>query len=74
MKVPSFTRDEVLRSMPGPTQELVDRVARFAQKAGARVFLVGGPVRDLLIGRPIHDVDLLVEASKGAAVAAMTTW
>ena len=70
MKAPSFTRDEVLRSMPGPTQELVDRVSRVAQKAGARIFLVGGPVRDLLIGRAIRDVDLLVEASTGAAVAA----
>ena len=31
--------------------------------------LVGGPVRDLLLGRPIRDVDLLIEARNGFGAA-----
>jgi tRNA nucleotidyltransferase (CCA-adding enzyme) len=37
------------------------RVARAADATGVRVLLVGGAVRDLLLGRPIVDLDLTVE-------------
>jgi tRNA nucleotidyltransferase (CCA-adding enzyme) len=37
-----------------------------AARLNARVFLVGGPVRDLLLDRPVKDIDLAVE---GDAVA-----
>lgn len=32
-----------------------------ARRAGVRIFLVGGVVRDLLLGRPISDMDFVVE-------------
>jgi len=35
-------------------------VADEALRAGVRAFLVGGPVRDLLLGRPVGDVDILL--------------
>ena len=63
MKAPSFTREELMRSLPGESQELVESIAQSAQAVGARVLIVGGPVRDLLLGRPIRDVDLLVGSS-----------
>ena len=62
MKSPSFSRDELLRGLPGGAQGLVEAVARASEAVGSRVLIVGGPVRDLLLGRPIRDVDLLVEA------------
>jgi tRNA nucleotidyltransferase (CCA-adding enzyme) len=40
---------------------LVDAVAAEAERRGVPLWLVGGPVRDLLLRRPLRDVDLLVE-------------
>jgi tRNA nucleotidyltransferase (CCA-adding enzyme) len=45
---------------------LIQAVAAQAQSAGLRVFLVGGLVRDLRLGRPNFDVDFVVE---GDAIA-----
>jgi tRNA nucleotidyltransferase (CCA-adding enzyme) len=41
--------------------ELVKDISRRAAKRGQRVYLVGGVVRDLLLGYPNFDLDLLVE-------------
>lgn len=38
-------------------------VARTLRRAGFQVFAVGGCVRDLLLGRPAHDVDLATDAA-----------
>ena len=43
------------------TRELVRAVLRAADADGVSVLLVGGPVRDFLLGRPLVDVDLLIE-------------
>ncbi len=50
--------------MTGPLEAVLRDVAGFA--AEARIFLVGGAVRDLLAGRAIRDVDLVV-ASDGTS-------
>jgi tRNA nucleotidyltransferase (CCA-adding enzyme) len=45
------------------------RVARLASAAEARglpLYLVGGPVRDLLLGRPLRDADLALAAALAA--------
>ncbi|MCX7680750.1 MAG: HD domain-containing protein [Anaerolineae bacterium] len=36
-------------------------VCRLAEEQATRIWLVGGAVRDVLLGRPIHDWDFLVE-------------
>jgi tRNA nucleotidyltransferase (CCA-adding enzyme) len=41
--------------------ELVKDISRRAAKRGQRVYLVGGVVRDLLLGYPNFDLDLVVE-------------
>lgn len=46
--------------------ELLRRVGAIAEERGWSVYLVGGPVRDLLLGRPVLDLDLVVE---GDAIA-----
>jgi tRNA nucleotidyltransferase (CCA-adding enzyme) len=60
----------VLRALPEPTAALVQRVLEAADAASIGVHLVGGPVRDLLLGRSLRDVDLVVErAGEGDAAA-----
>ncbi|MBW2229835.1 MAG: CCA tRNA nucleotidyltransferase [Deltaproteobacteria bacterium] len=58
-------RDEILQHLPIETLESVESVVAEAERIGARVLLVGGPVRDLLLHRPIRDVDLLIEPEAG---------
>ena len=50
-----------LASLPPAHAELVRAVLRAADADGVSVLLVGGPVRDFLLGRPLVDVDLLIE-------------
>ena len=44
-------------------QELLSTAKAVADTVGIPVYLVGGMVRDLLLGRPNEDVDLVVEGS-----------
>ncbi len=43
---------------------LLDAVFAESQRLSVPVYLVGGVVRDLLLGRPLHDVDLTVPAAR----------
>ncbi len=56
-----------LRKKPGlpsslPGQELLCFLGRLAGKYRTRAFLVGGPVRDILLGRSGPDTDIAVES------------
>jgi tRNA nucleotidyltransferase (CCA-adding enzyme) len=60
--------ERVLAALPEPARPLVERILREAERRQLGVLLVGGPVRDLLLGRGLRDVDLVVEAGgKGGA-------
>lgn len=63
MTAPSPT--DVMGAVPETTARLMRSVLDLAEARGMSVYLVGGPVRDLLLGRPVLDVDLLVEPSAG---------
>jgi tRNA nucleotidyltransferase (CCA-adding enzyme) len=55
-----------------PNRELLERLGQIAHRLGTRSFLVGGPVRDLILGRTSPDLDVAVEEGSrefGAAVA-----
>lgn len=58
-----YSTDEVLRSLAPPTAAIVEGLLAAAEKAKLPVHLVGGPVRDLVLDRPIRDVDLVIEAA-----------
>jgi tRNA nucleotidyltransferase (CCA-adding enzyme) len=59
---------DLLRALPPGAAELVRRVLDVADAGGVGVHLVGGPVRDWLLERPLRDVDLIVEpGGTGAA-------
>lgn len=53
------------RALPPRLWACIARVVAAAEEQGAQVFLVGGPVRDLLLGRPLRDADLTVAPPTG---------
>jgi len=53
-------------ALPAPLLALIRDIAATAHEMGLSVYFVGGIVRDLLLGFPIFDVDLVVE---GDAIA-----
>jgi tRNA nucleotidyltransferase (CCA-adding enzyme) len=56
----------------GPQRSLLERLGEIAHHLGTRSFLVGGPVRDLILNRTSPDLDIAVEEGSrefGAAVA-----
>jgi tRNA nucleotidyltransferase (CCA-adding enzyme) len=57
----SLCLDEILAAVPEATAGLLSRVARVAAARKTTVYLVGGPVRDMLLERALVDVDLVVE-------------
>jgi len=55
-----------------PNREVLERLGQIAHRLGTRSFLVGGPVRDSILGRASPDLDIAVEEGSrefGAAVA-----
>jgi tRNA nucleotidyltransferase (CCA-adding enzyme) len=59
-----------LRAMPTPAAALVRQLIRVADERDAAVYLVGGPVRDWLLGGAIRDLDLVLDDdTEGAAEA-----
>ena len=47
--------------LPAATVHLLRRAGVTAAREGAALYLVGGSVRDLLLGRPVMDLDLVAE-------------
>jgi tRNA nucleotidyltransferase (CCA-adding enzyme) len=60
-----------LASLPPASAALVAAVLRAADEDDVSVLLVGGPVRDFLLGRPLVDVDLLIEDADPARAGAL---
>jgi tRNA nucleotidyltransferase (CCA-adding enzyme) len=48
-------------SVPNPQRRALEIVREVAREKDCRPYLVGGPVRDMLLGRPWYDVDLTLE-------------
>ncbi len=51
------------------TLELTQRLGEAAARAGMEVYLVGGPVRDVLLGKAPVDLDLALEGDASALVS-----
>jgi tRNA nucleotidyltransferase (CCA-adding enzyme) len=63
-----FGFDEFRAALTESTSALLGVVLAAADAQGSEVYAVGGPVRDLLLGQPVRDLDLVV-AVEGAAVS-----
>jgi tRNA nucleotidyltransferase (CCA-adding enzyme) len=61
-----------LAALPQVVRVRAERLARAAQARGLALYLVGGPVRDLLLGRALRDADFTVTSPSGAAAGEET--
>lgn len=52
----------ILQRLPPGLREVHERLARVFAAAGHELYLVGGVVRDLLLGRPVTDLDYTTSA------------
>jgi tRNA nucleotidyltransferase/poly(A) polymerase len=55
-----------LESLAAPQRRAVDLIKEVAAEKNLRAFLVGGPVRDLLLGRTVIDLDFTLEDGSSA--------
>lgn len=55
----------------GASAQLIDIIARQAQAKNLTLFLVGGVIRDLLLKRPNHDLDFVLESDAIAFAEAL---
>ncbi|MFC1620770.1 CCA tRNA nucleotidyltransferase [Candidatus Omnitrophota bacterium] len=53
---------DIVKKTSGKVLSLVKILGRIADEEGARVYIVGGPVRDMLLGVSNYDLDFVVEA------------
>lgn len=59
------------RGLAPAAAALLDAVLAEAERQRVAVWLVGGPVRDLLLRRPVRDVDLVLELPEDGGVEAL---
>ena len=52
--------EEVAKLMGKPAATFMGRLARYATAEKLEIYLVGGPVRDLLLGRQFNDLDFVL--------------
>jgi tRNA nucleotidyltransferase (CCA-adding enzyme) len=60
-----------LSNLPIPQRRAIDLVNEVAAEKDCRPFLVGGPVRDILLGRQAIDVDLTLEQGSSTLARAL---
>ncbi len=63
---PASIPSSLHRSLPLDAADLLAPICAEARSAGLSLYLVGGPVRDLLLERPVKDLDLVVEGDAQA--------
>lgn len=60
-----------LDSLAPPQRRALDVIKEVAAEKDCRPFLVGGPVRDLLLGRPVIDIDLTLQEGSSTLARAL---
>lgn len=64
-------REELIAALPEGSRPLVERLIEASEALGGTLYLVGGPVRDLLLERAILDVDLMIAGPAGVDAEAL---
>jgi tRNA nucleotidyltransferase (CCA-adding enzyme) len=65
------TPGELWAALPADSRDVCERAAVIAEALGQRLFLVGGSVRDLLLGQAPTDLDLVVEGDAARLAEAL---
>ena len=52
---------DIISKFNSVEQKLLNKAEIAAQSSSVKLYLVGGPVRDLLLGNIIHDLDFLID-------------
>src|SRR5687767_313199 len=60
-----------LQDLPPAQQRALDLVKEVAAEKSCHPFLVGGPVRDIILGRPAVDIDLTLETGASTLARAL---
>ena len=55
--------DILAKLLPSDTLDIIRNIGLLADKSGSRLYLVGGAVRDLLLGRVPEDLDFVLEGN-----------
>ena len=58
--IPPVLAPQLLRRLPRRQREVLEAAAVLGERRGVSVYLVGGPVRDLIMGFPGADLDITV--------------
>ncbi len=66
--------EDIILVIKPDASRLLSRISRYLTKAGVKSYLVGGFIRDVLLGRDTNDIDIAVDAdalatASGAAAA-----
>jgi tRNA nucleotidyltransferase (CCA-adding enzyme) len=64
-----IVREKLIQALPEAARPLALALVAAAERRDRAVHLVGGPVRDYLLGRPVRDVDLVLEGPGAAELA-----
>lgn len=57
--------------LPPPKLKLLEEASNAARQLGIAIYLVGGAVRDLLLGLPVQDIDLVVVGDAAALLSTL---
>lgn len=66
---PDAMRRQFFEQLPDEARTAIDAIIAAAAPGG--VYAAGGPVRDLLLGRPLRDIDLVTERDAGEVARAV---
>ncbi|MGQ9553136.1 MAG: CBS domain-containing protein [Anaerolineae bacterium] len=69
---PTNVAERLRDALPKPLAELIEAASQLAAQMGYNLYLVGGFVRDLLLGLPDLDLDLVVEGDAIALARALS--
>lgn len=58
-------KNQYITRLKPADKRLIRSIGRLAQENGVRAFLVGGVVRDLILGRAVKDIDIVIEGNAG---------
>ncbi|GAA2519896.1 CCA tRNA nucleotidyltransferase [Rarobacter incanus] len=70
---PALLLHAALESLPAQHPEIIE-LGELFQDAGHELALVGGPVRDALLKRPVHDLDFATSARPEQTIDLLAQW